>query len=144
MPILRYIPKKKNVIDRRSNEGGFYEAECEECGGKFFPKRGNAKYCSQSCLQMAWRKKHKDKKVKSKVVKATKEIKEPKKTESKRFHSKRQVIEYLKIVESAEVKGKIGMLLDTFKKTIKGENTLVGKHVVDKVGQHTYVVYKNQ
>lgn len=56
MGILRYIPKVKEVIDNRSSEGGFYEAECDECNNPFYPKRSNAKYCSRSCLVMAYRK----------------------------------------------------------------------------------------
>ena len=55
MPILKYIPKKKTVIDRRTNDGGYYEAICDECGNEFYPKRNNARYCSKSCQQMAWR-----------------------------------------------------------------------------------------
>lgn len=57
MGILKYIPKKKEIIDNRSSEGGFYEAECDECKNTFYPKRSNAKYCSRSCLVMAYRKK---------------------------------------------------------------------------------------
>jgi hypothetical protein len=56
MGILKYIPKKREIIDNRSSEGGFYEAECDECKEPFYPKRSNAKYCSRSCLVMAYRK----------------------------------------------------------------------------------------
>jgi hypothetical protein len=58
MAILRYIPIKKQVIDKRSEEGGFYEAECDECHNPFYPKRSNARYCSRSCLVMSYRKKN--------------------------------------------------------------------------------------
>ena len=57
MGVISYIPKKKEVIDNRSNEGGYYTAVCDECGNEFFPKRSNAMYCSRSCLVMAYRKK---------------------------------------------------------------------------------------
>ncbi|MFN7611495.1 MAG: hypothetical protein ACK5QX_11260 [bacterium] len=57
MGVISYIPKKKEVIDNRSNEGGYYTAVCDECGNDFFPKRSNAMYCSRSCLVMAYRKK---------------------------------------------------------------------------------------
>jgi hypothetical protein len=58
MAILRYIPIKKQVIDKRTEEGGFYEAECDECHNPFYPKRSNARYCSRSCLVMSYRKKN--------------------------------------------------------------------------------------
>ena len=59
--MLRYIPRKKEVIDRRSTEGGYYEAQCEECGNTFYPKRSSAKYCSRSCTVMAYRRAIKNK-----------------------------------------------------------------------------------
>ena len=59
MGVLRYIPKVKEVIDNRSPDGGYYEAECNECGNIFYPKRSNAKYCSRSCLVMHYRKEQK-------------------------------------------------------------------------------------
>ena len=61
MAIVRYIPKKKEVIDRRNADGGYYEAECEECGNLFYPKRSSAKYCSRSCTVMAYRRATKSK-----------------------------------------------------------------------------------
>ncbi len=57
MGVISYIPKKKEIIDNRSNEGGYYRAVCDECGNEFYPKRSNAMYCSRSCLVMAYRKK---------------------------------------------------------------------------------------
>ncbi len=60
MGVLRYIPKVKEVIDNRSPDGGFYEAECDECSNIFYPKRSNAKYCSRSCLVMHYRKEQKN------------------------------------------------------------------------------------
>ena len=59
MAILNYIPKKKEVIDRRTDNGGYYEAVCDECGNVYYPKRSNAKYCSRSCNVMAYRRKKK-------------------------------------------------------------------------------------
>ena len=56
MGIISYIPKKKEIIDNRTSEGGYYHAICDECGNEFYPKRSNAKYCSRSCLVMAYRK----------------------------------------------------------------------------------------
>jgi hypothetical protein len=55
MGVLRYIPRKKEIIDRRSSEGGYYESECDHCGSIYYPKRSSAKFCSRSCTVMAYR-----------------------------------------------------------------------------------------
>lgn len=55
MAITRYIPPTKNIIDNRKPEGGYYEADCEVCGGKFYPERSNAKYCTPNCGLIAHR-----------------------------------------------------------------------------------------
>lgn len=55
MPILRYIPLKKTIVDRRTSEGGYYQAECDHCSSIFYPKRSTAKFCSRSCTVMAYR-----------------------------------------------------------------------------------------
>lgn len=55
MAIKRYIPRKTKVTDRRTEEGGYYEAECEICKREFYPVRSNAKYCSNLCAQRAHR-----------------------------------------------------------------------------------------
>lgn len=92
MGILRYIPKKREVIDRRSENGGYYEAVCNECGNAFYPQRSSAKYCSRSCQVMAYRK--------SVIAKPAKSIvKVPKVAEfaSKEvFSSRNDVVKYLK------------------------------------------------
>ena len=49
MPILQYHPPKKKLLDKRKAEGGYYTAECENCGSTFYPERSNAKYCSPNC-----------------------------------------------------------------------------------------------
>lgn len=58
MGIQKYIPKKKNIIDRRTPDGGYYEAVCDDCGTVFYPKRSNARYCSHSCTVAAMRKRN--------------------------------------------------------------------------------------
>lgn len=55
MAILRYIPPKKTIVDRRTSEGGYYQAECDHCSSIYYPKRCTAKYCSRSCTVMAYR-----------------------------------------------------------------------------------------
>jgi len=56
MGVIQYIPKKKFIIDKRSEDGGYYEAICDECGTTFYPLRSSAKYCSRSCQVMYYRK----------------------------------------------------------------------------------------
>ena len=55
MPVISYIPPKKEIKDHRSNDGNFYLAKCDLCGTEFYPKRNNAKYCSTSCMKLAYR-----------------------------------------------------------------------------------------
>jgi len=55
MAIKSYVPKKSTVIDRRTTDGGYYVADCEICGREFYPKRSNAKFCSNVCGQRAHR-----------------------------------------------------------------------------------------
>lgn len=55
MPILKYVPPTKKILDHRNPEGGYYEAECEICGTKFYPKRSTGKYCNPNCRLIAHR-----------------------------------------------------------------------------------------
>lgn len=55
MAITRYVPPIKKIIDNRKPEGGYYEADCEVCGTKFYPERSNAKYCTPNCGLIAHR-----------------------------------------------------------------------------------------
>ena len=55
MAILRYVPPTKKIVDNRKPEGGYYEAECEVCGTKYYPERSNAKYCTPNCGLIAHR-----------------------------------------------------------------------------------------
>lgn len=56
MPILNYTPPKKQIVDNRNSEGGYYTAECDVCNTMFYPKRSNAKYCTPNCAVVAHRK----------------------------------------------------------------------------------------
>lgn len=55
MPILKYVPPAKKIIDNRSSAGNYYVAKCDVCGTEFFPKRRNAKYCTSNCGLVAHR-----------------------------------------------------------------------------------------
>jgi hypothetical protein len=57
MAIKKYVPPKRTIVDRRSDDGGYYEAECDNCGSSFYPKRSNAKYCCNACSVAAHRRK---------------------------------------------------------------------------------------
>jgi hypothetical protein len=67
MGVLKYIPKKKFVVDKRTDDGGYYDAVCDECGNEFYPLRSSAKYCSRSCQVMHYRKNLKPKKTTEQV-----------------------------------------------------------------------------
>jgi uncharacterized OB-fold protein len=43
------VPAPVQVKDYRNEGGVFYEAICDQCGRKFFPKRSTAKYCCKQC-----------------------------------------------------------------------------------------------
>ncbi len=55
MPITNYVPPTKKILDHRNPEGGYYEAECEICGTKFYPKRSTGRYCNPNCRLIAHR-----------------------------------------------------------------------------------------
>ena len=69
MSILRYIPKQSAINDRRTPEGGFYEATCR-CGNKFYPKRSDALYCSNRCAVQANREAKKEKEKQERIENA--------------------------------------------------------------------------
>jgi len=55
MPIISYVPPKKNIHDNRTPNGGYYTAKCDNCGTVFYPKRSNAKYCTPNCALISHR-----------------------------------------------------------------------------------------
>ena len=55
MPIISYVPPKKNIHDNRTPNGGYYTAKCDNCGTAFYPKRSNAKYCTPNCALISHR-----------------------------------------------------------------------------------------
>ena len=77
MGIIKYIPKTTTILDRRSDDGGYYVAKCDNCGREFYPKSRRAKYCCKDCgskfyLNVILAKKvKKNTKVKQKTVKST-------------------------------------------------------------------------
>lgn len=69
MAIVKYIPRKRDIVDRRSEKGGYWEMTCESCGTLFYPTRKNAKYCCRACGLQNWRedKKKRDLGIKAEV-----------------------------------------------------------------------------
>ena len=55
MAIIKFIPKVSKMTDYRSNDGGYYIANCEVCGTEYYPKRCTSKYCSNTCSVIAYR-----------------------------------------------------------------------------------------
>tara|TARA_Y100000766_G_C18776906_1_gene541240 strand:+ start:253 stop:729 length:477 start_codon:yes stop_codon:yes gene_type:complete len=60
MAIVRYIPRKRDIVDRRSEKGGYWEMTCESCGTTFYPTRQNAKFCCRACGLQNWRERRKE------------------------------------------------------------------------------------
>ena len=60
MAILKHFPKKVEVLDRRSKDGGYYEAKCDVCEVIYYPASVRSKYCSNRCSLIAYRKRKKD------------------------------------------------------------------------------------
>lgn len=111
MGIIRYIPKKREVIDRRTENGGYYEAVCNECGNAFYPQRSSAKYCSRSCAVMAYRKNHAEKPVK-RTVKVVKVAETPSKEV---FSSREWAVKYLKDNYKHVMSGKVAEVREKLK-----------------------------
>ena len=118
MGILRYIPKKREVIDRRSENGGYYEAVCNECGNAFYPQRSSAKYCSRSCAVMAYRKNKSVTPVKrtAKVVEVAETPSKVAETPSKEvFSSRGSAVKYLKDNYKHVMSGKVAEIREKLK-----------------------------
>lgn len=58
MPIKSFTPRTIKRKDLRRPEGGYYTAECDECGGTFYPLRADAKFCSDYCSSRYYHRKY--------------------------------------------------------------------------------------
>lgn len=45
----RMVPEPEIIKDYRGESGIYYEAECDQCGRTYYPKRSTSKYCSKIC-----------------------------------------------------------------------------------------------
>lgn len=55
MGVIQFIPGAKNIIDRREEGKSYWIAECDLCETKFYPKRSNARFCSNQCQMKNYR-----------------------------------------------------------------------------------------
>jgi hypothetical protein len=54
--IKKFVPSKKLFRDNRNSNGGYYIANCNNCGIEFYPRRSSAKYCTSYCCLKAHKK----------------------------------------------------------------------------------------
>lgn len=60
MSIKRYVPKINDFVDHRNSEGGYYIADCDECGTEYYPLYRNSEYCSDNCDELSLQRKDND------------------------------------------------------------------------------------
>lgn len=138
MAILKYIPIKKEVIDRRTTDGGYYIAVCENCGNEFYPKRSNAMYCSRSCLVMAYRAKKPSVRVKAPKVAAA--VKEKTAVALQVFSNRDSCIKYLREKNWDDVKGKISEVRSSLKGLAVGKTYKLASVSVTRISANKYSV----
>ena len=137
MAIVKYIPKKKEVIDRRNPDGGYYEAECEECGNIFYPKRSSAKYCSRSCTVMAYRRAIKSKLAEPRASKTSEMAKLDECNGAKNVSSVLKELNY-------NINGKMGLIKNAMTNLNVSEKLNFGDITVVKLSDRKFVFYKRR
>ena len=134
MAITKFIPAKSTIRDNRSEDGGYYVATCNVCGTEFYPKRSNAKYCSNKCTVNNHRNSN-----------LTGDC--PKKSESKKqtiekglfnFTGRPKVYQYLK--NRFETRGDRLEIIDNLKILEIGENYKYKKVIITKISEAKYSV----
>ena len=140
MAIKSYVPKKSMILDRRSAEGGYYIAECEECKREFYPKNAKARFCSSECRSHNYLK-HKTPQTQQKKVVNTNTS--PVKNDSLTLLGQKDVINYFKKVEKEEMDGSVGVYRDLLKDLAVNEKLTVGEHVVKRITAKKYEIKKS-
>lgn len=155
MGTIKYIPKRKEILDRRSRDGGYYEAECDVCGTKFYPTRVNAKYCSRSCNLILWRQNRVKKKDEEELVRKEQvkkmlyeRIEEKRAQKASEASSKgseviqgmNNVIDYLEDNFPDDVYRKKGELKDDMRELENGEGYDYENFILRKISDRKYVV----
>lgn len=138
MGILKYIPPIKEIIDNRNDKGDYYEALCDVCGKKFYPKRASAKYCNANCKQIQHR-------IDLAAGKITKEIKKPSNEsldpDALSIKGAKMVYQYLK--EIYNTRGQRTEILESLKDLEIGENLAFGDEIITRVSFLKYEVKSN-
>ena len=156
MAIVRYVPRKRDIVDRRSEKGGYWEMTCESCGTTFYPTRQNAKFCCRACGLQNWRerKKERDKEVKElyqKILSEREEMKELQKqaraTKTKDANREvimgaNNVINFLRSKKrfASAIKGQIGDIRYNMKFQEIGSISDFGKFEIEKLSDRRFVV----
>lgn len=151
MAIVKYVPRKRDIVDRRSEQGGYWEMTCESCGTTFYPTRQNAKFCCRACGLQNWRerKKERDKEVKDKLRQYLEEYRERKNLEKAEKQPNREVImgsnnviNFLRSKKrfASAIKGQIGDIRYNLKEGNIGEIIDWEKFEIEKISDRRFVV----
>lgn len=143
MAVTKYIPKTSTVIDRRSKDGGYYHANCEECGREFYPKRSNAKYCGRACSVRVNRRRVTLKREQKKVVVPEKVVsvsKEPVFASKEVFNSMRELLNYLKGDYNKVLRGNTVRLKSELKKLKTGKDLDIGPVTIRKISARKFAI----
>jgi len=138
MAILKYIPPIKDIIDNRNDKGDYYEALCDVCGKKFYPKRASAKYCNSNCKQIQHR-------IDLAAGKITKEIKKPsnESLDPDAFSIKGAKNVYQHLKEIYNTRGRRTEILEALQYLKEGENWEFGDETITRVSFLKYEVKSN-
>lgn len=156
MAIVKYVPRKRDIIDRRSENGGYWEMTCESCGTIFYPTRQNAKFCCRACGLQNWRERKKKLKeealqfLREKGIPTTlEEYQNQKMAEKAEKQPNREVImgsnnviNFLKSKKrfASAIKGQIGDIRYNLKEADIGEIIDWEKFEIEKISDRRFVV----
>jgi len=163
MAIVKYIPRKRDIVDRRSDKGGYWEMTCESCGTTFYPTRKNAKYCCRACGLQNWRESKKEREKEEEAIKqkhlqilrekgiptTIEEWREMKKLEKAEKKPNREVImgsnnviNFLRSKKrfASAIKGQIGDIRYNLKEGNIGEIIDWEKFEIEKISDRRFVV----
>lgn len=133
MAILKYVPKNVEVLDRRSENGGYYIATCEECGREFYPKNKKAKYCSKDCANHSYVRVNA-----ASIKKSDNKIKKDEYPAGRNIIGANQVVEYISDVDYDLLRGKKGSLTRSLKEMEDDSTLTIGKFIITKISSIKY------
>lgn len=148
MGVIGYIHRTVKPKDHRRAEGGYYHAQCDECGGEFYPLRENAKFCSRYCSGRYYHRKYRHEgRYKYKGGGDTKEATiEVKKEVSKNSQSPKRVIrtatatyKFL-LAKYPEIDRQKGKWVRSLKGMEIGGNIRHGSHRIERISEQKWQV----